>query len=129
MGAFDIYMKDNHAANYSRGGYGFADHVLEKNKDKIQEAWEKFGGKGKQPYARDTFHNFGEQDDVLRVQTKEEHKRLANFLLNRARKGEKFLREETEVLDIREWEECTTAEFAEEEYTGPYYIVVVDYHH
>ena len=88
----------------------------------IQKKWKEVGGEGPNPTKRNQREAYGYDDDVLSVGDPEEHQQLTDFLKARHAGGE------VEVLDIFEWEEMYTDEFAKRDFQEPYYLVAIDYH-
>jgi len=63
-GACKVVHPDNPIATQC---YGFTDKDIKENALAFQQAWEKHGGKGKNPYARDTYNNNGYEDDAMLI--------------------------------------------------------------
>jgi hypothetical protein len=93
---------------------------IDDNKDALQELWVSLGGKGQNPWNRDTYNHFGEEDDCMLLD-QELYKALKERNLNDTEVAiytDGYI--ENEML-LKDWLEDETV-------VNNYYLCVVDYH-
>lgn len=106
------------------GDFGLSTKEVEENKDKIQKVWESVGGKGENPYNRDSYNHGGFEDDAMIVDKTLYEKLLKEF--EGEYKGGKTWGDKNEYFDLHFVD--LDDEEVSKEFIGKKWIVVVDYH-
>lgn len=101
---------------YSKSKWGLSTEEVKKHDKELQALWESFGGKGTNPYARDSYEHEGYDDDAQLI-TKE--------LITAFKKHHKG-KQSVELFDADNYEESMTKDLTKDDIGR--WIVVVDYH-
>lgn len=116
----------------SKHNFGYSTDELKENNEKIQKIWERLGGKGENPYNRDTYEHYGYEDDAMLL-TQELYDFLLKEYLEDEDSGE-YANEGDHVFSNESWGRGYL-KFVDLDYDnlspdmiGKKWIVVVDYH-